>query len=326
LFGLEPQRHGICVVGLAERTLHQAVIIHSPGIQRDARSLGPYLRLRSRIGRIVTQEEVAEAVGISRNWYVRLETADDVRVSPTILGRVADVLTLNNSERAEMFRLAVPELGSVRLEPVSYQALEAFRSLRSLGQKLWAASSPTEAVVLLRQYAATQFTSDLVASSARSDSGYWTDCIAIGMPDACQRWEKCSTYISTNSDVTLVDEFFFGRLLTRPGRRLRHGARPTLRAVHAVARTREKGRYRQQRGRKARGQRFSPRSAAPASGTSNARVQPGAQGSTSSRRPSIAHTRRCRRNCGRMSSSPCVEKSALYVEAANRCRWTVRAA
>lgn len=186
-------------------------------IQREARSLGPYLRVRSRVGKFVTQEEVAEAVGISRNWYVRLETAEGIRVSPTILGRVADVLMLNIAERAEMFRLAVPELGSLSLEPARYEAIETFRSLRSLGQKLWAASSEAEVMALLREYGVTQFTSDLVASSARRDSGHWSDCLAVGKLGAVKRWEKCSTYVTTNFDVALVDEFYFGALLAHPG-------------------------------------------------------------------------------------------------------------
>src|SRR5580700_5361605 len=101
-------------------------------IHVESRSLGQRHRLPSRVGKAVTQEEVAEAVGISRNWYQMLETKPGLRVSTTLLGRIADVLMLDASERLAIFELAIPELHTTTLTPAAYDVLEAFRSIRTL--------------------------------------------------------------------------------------------------------------------------------------------------------------------------------------------------
>lgn len=49
-------------------------------------TLGPSKRLPIRRGRRVTQEEIAEAVGISRNWYRRLEGGASARASNEVAG------------------------------------------------------------------------------------------------------------------------------------------------------------------------------------------------------------------------------------------------
>jgi transcriptional regulator with XRE-family HTH domain len=86
-------------------------------IHFEARALGPYLRFQTRIGKVVTQEEVAEAVGISRQWYALLESGSRrIRVSPPVLGRIAEALMLNSAERSALFQLAVPELGVTKMK------------------------------------------------------------------------------------------------------------------------------------------------------------------------------------------------------------------
>ncbi len=110
-----------------------------------ARSLGPFLRLPARIGKPVTQEEVAEAADISRNWYLRLETVQGVRISPALLDRIAKVLMLNPGERAEMFQLALPELRPATLKAPSPDLLEALRPLRELARRLSSVSSLEDA-------------------------------------------------------------------------------------------------------------------------------------------------------------------------------------
>src|ERR1700676_4188865 len=57
-------------------------------------SLGPHLRLPLRIGRTVSQEEVAEAVGISREWYVRMERGRSANPSNATLSALADALMM----------------------------------------------------------------------------------------------------------------------------------------------------------------------------------------------------------------------------------------
>ncbi len=96
-------------------------------IDPNSRTLGEYVRLQSRLGRPVTQEEIAEYIGVSRAWYAMLETQSRVRASPPLLDRLARALMLNSQERTLLFNLALPEL---KLEGQSPQTdlIEAQRS------------------------------------------------------------------------------------------------------------------------------------------------------------------------------------------------------
>jgi len=47
---------------------------HRGLISRGATALGPHPRLPARHGKGVTQEEIAEAIGVSRVWYAMLES------------------------------------------------------------------------------------------------------------------------------------------------------------------------------------------------------------------------------------------------------------
>jgi DNA-binding XRE family transcriptional regulator len=76
----------------------------------DKMALGPQTRLPSRRGKSVTQEELAECIGVSRYWYGMLESERPVRVSITLLDRLARILMLSAGERAMLFALALPEL------------------------------------------------------------------------------------------------------------------------------------------------------------------------------------------------------------------------
>jgi len=77
----------------------------------DTTLLGEQERVSTRWGRRVSQEEVAEAVGVSRGWYVALESGAPIRPSLPLLARVANALNATPHERAMLFSLAIPELG-----------------------------------------------------------------------------------------------------------------------------------------------------------------------------------------------------------------------
>jgi DNA-binding XRE family transcriptional regulator len=79
-------------------------------IRPDACELGAHVRLPSRRGKPVTQEELAEAIGVSRAWYAMLESGATVRVSTRLLDRLSRALMLTIHERAVLFCLAIPEL------------------------------------------------------------------------------------------------------------------------------------------------------------------------------------------------------------------------
>jgi len=82
----------------------------------DTTILGEQERFGTRRGRRVSQEEIAEAVGVSRAWYVSLETGAPIRLSVPFLDRVANALNATPHERAMIFSLVIPELSSL---PVS---------------------------------------------------------------------------------------------------------------------------------------------------------------------------------------------------------------
>jgi transcriptional regulator with XRE-family HTH domain len=70
----------------------------------------------------VTQEELAECIGISRAWYGLLESDKPVRASLIVLDRLAAALMLSRDERTTLFNLGLPEL---RLTPaVSNESLD----------------------------------------------------------------------------------------------------------------------------------------------------------------------------------------------------------
>src|ERR1700761_6074648 len=79
-------------------------------IPPERKTLGSWERLPVRCGRRVTQEDFAEAVGISRNWYRRLESGDAPRASAKLLDRIAKALQCTPEERTNLFVLGIPEL------------------------------------------------------------------------------------------------------------------------------------------------------------------------------------------------------------------------
>ena len=80
------------------------------GLDRSVPSLGEHRRLSTRRGKIVSQEELAEAVGVSRGWYAMLERGEPIQPSIAMLNRVAQALNATRDERVTLLQLAIPEL------------------------------------------------------------------------------------------------------------------------------------------------------------------------------------------------------------------------
>ncbi len=80
----------------------------------DAKALGTFVRLPSRVGKAVTQEEFAEAIGVTRSWIGLLESNRPVRPSVALLDRICDVLALNERQRLAFFELAYLDSGGAR--------------------------------------------------------------------------------------------------------------------------------------------------------------------------------------------------------------------
>jgi transcriptional regulator with XRE-family HTH domain len=112
-------------------------------IAPESQFLGERVRLPSRVGKRVTQEEVAEYLGISRGWYARFEAGSPSGFSLPLLSRLGDLLLLTASERAELLRLARPELAPV-VPRASTAVCEALGAVRRAVKRLWSASSEDE--------------------------------------------------------------------------------------------------------------------------------------------------------------------------------------
>ncbi|MGD0967313.1 MAG: helix-turn-helix transcriptional regulator [Candidatus Aquilonibacter sp.] len=93
-----------------QRSLGAFLLMLRERIPPASMRLGPYQRLMVRCGRRVTQEELAEVVGVSRGWYRQLESDAGVRASIRLLDRLADALAATPEERMTLFTLAVPEM------------------------------------------------------------------------------------------------------------------------------------------------------------------------------------------------------------------------
>jgi transcriptional regulator with XRE-family HTH domain len=144
-------------------------------IDPDVRSLGPRARLPKRLGKRVTQEELAEVIGVTREWYALLESGARTRASTDLIDRLAVALMVTAEERARLFRLALPELAQVRLRDETTAVLEAFSSLKSLTQRLWSATSVEDVLTHAAERIADWFDDALlVHTPCRRESGLWT--------------------------------------------------------------------------------------------------------------------------------------------------------
>jgi transcriptional regulator with XRE-family HTH domain len=182
----------------------------------ELKSLGPFLRLPARIGKMPTQEEIAEAVGISRVWYAMLESDRRVRVSAQVLARISEVLMVSAGERDELFSLALPELRSVALTDRSTALLAALARLRPVTRRLWAATTEAEALTIVREYAMAQLEPDLMVTRTRVGRGRWAYAGA-GDSEGGERVEQLDELLRSRSGEAAVDESLCYPIMGQPG-------------------------------------------------------------------------------------------------------------
>jgi transcriptional regulator with XRE-family HTH domain len=185
-------------------------------IGAERASLGRFLRLPLRIGKAVTQEEVAEAAGISRQWYAMLENDRQVRVSAAVLARIADALSMDATERATLFRLAIPELRAPALTDTSTAILDAFGAYRRLMRRLWAATTEAEALTIVREHAMTHLAPTRMQTCTRIGEGCW-EYASTGDgvdPDSATRTDA---RLRAHLGVAAIDDILFYTLMAQPG-------------------------------------------------------------------------------------------------------------
>jgi transcriptional regulator with XRE-family HTH domain len=91
-------------------SLGALLLAHRRRLDPHITALGDFARRPDRVGKPVTQEELAEAVGVTRVWYAKLERRVDVKASAGLVSRLADVLMLDDAERNALFHAAIPVL------------------------------------------------------------------------------------------------------------------------------------------------------------------------------------------------------------------------
>ena len=181
-------------------------------ISPDVVAFGAVLRHPSRIGKLVTQAEVAEVAGISRQWYAALEGARPVRVSSQVLTRLADALDMDELERRTIFALAIPEM-KVALSPSSSVVLHEFEALRFIMRRVWTASSAVEILSAVLEYCKGRFKeADLVISLLRVAPGFFTSPVTIAEEQTARRLDELYQTMGALTPADVDDTMLHGAL------------------------------------------------------------------------------------------------------------------
>jgi transcriptional regulator with XRE-family HTH domain len=192
---------------------------HRRLIPREATALGPYPRLPVRRGKLVTQEEIAEAIGVSRVWYAMLESGAALRASPKLLTRLASALSLPAESREMLFRLALPKLS------VGGSALGALKDLsssitplRTAARRVWSATSESEILVTVAEAVNDLFAdADFVGAFTRVEPGQWDYPVVIGGDHWEGRLTELRHELNDGLHPVQIDEAMLHTVLTEPG-------------------------------------------------------------------------------------------------------------
>jgi peroxiredoxin/transcriptional regulator with XRE-family HTH domain len=99
------------------------------------KTLGTFVRLPNRVGKAVSQEELAEAINVSRSWYGLLETGRQVQPSAALLDRICDALMLHERQRLTLFELGLPAFTRRAVEFGRRVVVDASAGIRRLNSR-----------------------------------------------------------------------------------------------------------------------------------------------------------------------------------------------
>jgi transcriptional regulator with XRE-family HTH domain len=192
---------------------------HRRRIPRDARSLGRYVRQPARRGKVVTQEELAETIGVSRVWYAMLESGAALNTSVRLLARLADALDLSAEDRKILFKLALPDLStSADAFNLVKNLTNSVVPLRTAAKSLWSATSESEILLVVAEAIMGIFDdSDLVGAKKRMQPGRWDFPIAIGDDHLQNAVAEVVQTITIGMTPAQIDETMLYGVLTEPG-------------------------------------------------------------------------------------------------------------
>jgi len=188
-------------------------------IPRDSASLGRYVRLPARRGKAVTQEELAEIIGVSRVWYAMLESGAALNTSPRVLARLADALDLSADDRKMLFKLALPEFSATASAfTVAKNLSSAVVPLRTAARRLWSATSEAEILSEAAEAINTIFDdSDFSGAFKRVQPGVWDFPIILGGNTYSNAIAELHHNLIVGMTPEQIDETMLYGVLTQPG-------------------------------------------------------------------------------------------------------------
>jgi transcriptional regulator with XRE-family HTH domain len=191
---------------------------HRRLIARGAMALGPHPRLPVRHGKGVTQEEIAEAIGVSRVWYAMLESGAALHTSPRLLARLADALALPDESREALFRLGLPELANRNPDAALQDLSSSISAVRSVARRVWSAASESEILTAVVEAAAQTFPdSDFAGAFKRVRPGEWEYPVLIGGKRVRTELVDLHAELFAGLSAAQIDEAMLYGSLTEPG-------------------------------------------------------------------------------------------------------------
>lgn len=198
----------------------------------DTVFLGNIPRPPNRLGKPVSHEELAEAVGISRVWYARLEGGHPIRASPSLLQRIGEALMLDEHQRCALLRFGVPELSSTLLESRNAPVLKAYGLARATLKRFWSASTIDETLRIAAEEAGSYFANaDLVFFVRRVADGSWNHPFVVDRGLGA-RQDEMFAELASSLPSAAFDEIALYPLLSGPGD---VGSRDTFKATSVGA-------------------------------------------------------------------------------------------
>lgn len=186
-------------------------------IPANSCALGNSLRFPGRVGKAVSQEEIAEAIGVSRVWYAMLETGRPIRASVALLERLCNALMLDEQQRSSLFELGIPEIASRVNELRESAILEASARMRASAKRLWSTSSIEEALAAAAEESTAYFhDAELVFFVHRVAIGRWNHPYIV---DRGLGQENASFFedLAASLTPTRFDEVALYPALSEPG-------------------------------------------------------------------------------------------------------------
>jgi transcriptional regulator with XRE-family HTH domain len=196
-------------------------------LPRDVLFLGSHARPPARRGKAVTQEELAEAIGVTRVWYAMLESGARVITSPRLLARLANALLLSAENREVLFDLAIPDLSaSVRSFTLTNHLTNSVVPLRTAARRLWSATTESEILLVVAEAISGIFDdSDFTGAFKRVQPGKWDFPVIIGGEHLQGAIVELHHTLAVGMTAAQIDETMLHGILTEPGQ---VGTRPEL--------------------------------------------------------------------------------------------------